>query len=505
MLLTFEQYISTILESSKIVDYNKSQKLLDVDLDLVKLPSKFDEYQIKRTANNFYNSVGDFLKLLQNNVESLVEIYSDKIFNDYDDRFINSYILDNLSDYGKSLYKTNKKFKSSIDGLRKLVESSKSFKALRKLSLEKGMTIDAIVYASAWIEYFTRMSGRKLPKESYPYIQKLTVENLPKTIYRGFYFDGAKISNVEKFLKLWSVGNKPMQKLKKVTSWTTSLNVASYFTIPDDNVKDSENGFAIILKATPTKANTIADLRNYEKGSYYSQMEVIMDENFLDYEVFMVKKGSQIFNNEIKSTDLFGSYSGSFADKPKRDVLRNPFGYWSFKGFDAERETLKTFVNLTPIEIENKQLGYYKEDFLPNFRNENLIKFWELFSISTGAFLKECFKTEIDFLEIIDKNTVKFKANFNISSLIPIKEIPKDLIYSINHNEDFYYTASVSVSATPLAINISATIQNVSFEPTDKRFDEIRKYTNLENFKTYLNDYFKNLFNRYKIVKINIL
>jgi hypothetical protein len=495
MLINFSDFCNKILESSKIVDYNKNKELLDIDLDSAKLPSKFNVDSYTASTNRNLSKISDFYNDIRQFVQIITNEFGTQIFDNFDERFVTPNIINDLSDFGKNLYKTDKRFKNSFDGLKEKVKNSKSFNALKKLGYEKGMTIDAIIYASSWIENFITKAGNKIPKIAYEYIKKLTIENLPKVIYRGFYYSADQIKDLPKFLKTWQKGNKPFQKLKKITSWTTSLPVASDFTIPQDNVTNEKNGFAIILKAIPKIENTIADLRNFENNSYHNQMEIIMDEDFVDYEVFMIKKGSKIGRDEINQVDLYGS----MGTRTKSDILRDPFGYWTYKGFESEKEKLKSFVNLTPVEIENKNLGYYVKDFIPNFKDENLKKYWEQFSISLGAIVRDSFKNEITILKIYNKNSVKITANVNLYDFkLKLKTLTP---YAVGDISNFYYTATISVAPTPLQTTVTVVVEDVKFENENPKFKELEKYKNLELFKKQLGIFYIDYYAKYKNLK----
>lgn len=205
----------------------------------------------------------------------------------------------------------------------------------RKLAKQYGFDPNDLVVAFNEIFRVQSMSFQRLKTEYWGVIKALTVDpnNLPKVIYRGFFMDGAKIKDPQKFLSQWSEGSYPNIKLGKPTSWSTSKATASSFMTDQSNIKDLENGYHILIKLTnPTEDELIGDFRNFEFSRFWNQQELMINpevkryqvEKLIRYKPYEKGKDSDYanFNKQNRKPG-----SGSFGSS-KKDMLINVFDYF---------------------------------------------------------------------------------------------------------------------------------------------------------------------------------
>lgn len=493
MITSFLDFLN---ESSKIIDYYRNNNLMDIDYD-VKYPKDFDFKREHTFIHNLGAKLSSYYKYVSDLQKRLFKLKSKYSTHFKPDFLINDFIpFDKyditkvLTDVGETDYYRNKEFKKDIEN----VYLKREFEALKKYANERGLTVNATIYAIAWINYFTNMAGNRIDPNAIQYIKKLTVESLPKVIYRGFFFDGDKLP--KNFDKVWIVGNKPNLKLKKITSWTTSLSTAIAFTDPQDKIKNVEEGYGIVLKGYPTKKDTIADLRNFELNNFYSQMELIMDSEFLDYEVYLIQKGGKVsINKDIKTIDL---HSGVLSIT-KKDILLKPFAYWNYKGLESERELLKTLIDKTPLEI-SKITDYKVEDFIADYTDTQFKKDLLNVNIAIGNFIKDVSNRKINLYEK-SKNEISFKSiltNYDLFDLLDLKR------FKIGFDDDlFEYDITANISEIyPNKINVSVTIN--SFDIIEQDNKELQVFLEKLDFYELFENYLVNRFSKYKIIHFSV-
>lgn len=258
------------------------------------------------------------------------------------------------------------------------------------------------------VKYYTSESGRKIPKEAKEALQKATVvpKELPKYVYRGMFYDGAKIKDRDKFLKKWYPGSKPGAKFAKPSSWSTSPAVAVSFMDAQDMVKDQENGFAIMLRYTITDPNMVlADLRNLPETTFWNQQEIILDPEVTDYEVLHIlpyEKGKEWDQTELfKLQSKLGRPAAGAFGYSKREILLQQYFYLPFLEISPIlKEKWKSYANLTAKEVKEKEhiAGLYNPEYEGKYEN---LKFplYVLVNKYIGGM-------DIRFKEAIDENSM---------------------------------------------------------------------------------------------------
>jgi len=162
------------------------------------------------------------------------------------------------------------------------------YKRFEKAMYKLGLSPSSVGQALDWVKYYTGGSYRKISPEVYDALQQITVDpsRLPKYIYRGFFFDGAKIKDREKFIQKWKEGSMPKAGLRKATSWSGDKGTAVSFMTDQDRVKNVDEGFHVLLKWKVRPESVVADLRNLPADyGFWNQHEFIVHPNVKDYVV----------------------------------------------------------------------------------------------------------------------------------------------------------------------------------------------------------------------------
>jgi hypothetical protein len=160
-------------------------------------------------------------------------------------------------------------------------------KKFHKESLKLGITDSAYKDALGVLGNYTSSSKKRLPKEVWDALRAITVKEsaLPAYVWRGIFYDGAKIKDREAFLKKWAPGSKPNVSQAKATSWSASRGTAIQFMTSQDFIKDFAGGYHVLLKWKVDPKLVIADLRNMPDLPFWNQQELIVSPEARDYEV----------------------------------------------------------------------------------------------------------------------------------------------------------------------------------------------------------------------------
>ena len=217
-----------------------------------------------------------------------------------------------FEDYGKrvepqdepllSLYTWMRKHYSEIQDWCKWIE--KALDGIRSLGAKKaekefmklGLSTNDVQVAMTYVKEWTSMSRKKLDPSVWPLLQKISVDDslLPQYLYRGIFYDGAKIKDPVKWKEKWYPGAKPGASQGKATSWTVDRGTAAEFMTDQDFIKDRENGYYMLLKWKVDPKLVIADLRNLPVDhTFWNQQEIIVSPEARDYEVDTMIPGSE--------------------------------------------------------------------------------------------------------------------------------------------------------------------------------------------------------------------
>ncbi len=256
------------------------------------------------------------------------------------------------------------------------VKNSYQDKKLSKDSLHKGYETDSYKELIKEIIKYTSMAKNKVDPNAWSHLRKLTVDekNLPTYVYRGLFYDGAKIKDRDKFLKKWYVGSFPKVRFTKISSWSADKSIAKGFMNPQDFVKDEKNGFYILLKYKITDPSiVIADFRNLPNLNFWSQKEILLSPDAVDYQV------EEIFDNK----DDFKKYRGNdytFGGQGYNEIdyiIRNYFNNTNINYKNLKDLTLRDVLNT--IKSDNKILN---DSINPIYLDINFSLFCFIFRIN---------------------------------------------------------------------------------------------------------------------------
>jgi hypothetical protein len=195
-----------------------------------------------------------------------------------------------LSDNWKEVQRIIKDYVNAIDGLR-----NREQKHYNNELLKLGVNASDLKKAMSWVQEWTSMSRKRMPEDVWPLLKTISVDSgkLPKVLYRGIFYDGAKIKDQQKFLEKWKPGSQPGAGQGKATSWSIDRGTASSFMQAQDFIKDQQNGFHVLLKWEVDEKEVICDLRNLPVDhKYWNQQEFIVSPAARNYTVDTLIPGS---------------------------------------------------------------------------------------------------------------------------------------------------------------------------------------------------------------------
>lgn len=388
--MTIEQRISILEKKLKITEKNALQSYISKHPEKIKEFGLGDYYSWKEIAQKVIRD-----NPIEEKWYEILKKFEAKYPYCFKDIYINSsYTLDKLLSEKEPFewFKNNEKhsyekYKLDFDKYFDDFIREKDLKKLKILNVEKnnyaetkfkqlantyGINVKDLAEGFREIYRMQSSSYQKLKPETYNLLKAITVvpSELPKVLYRGFFMDGAKIKNREKFLKQWEVGNTPKVKLGKPTSWSTSKAVATRFMVDQDRVKNKEEGYHILLKVTNPKFDeVIADFRNFDFSGYWNQQEVLLSPEITRYTVEEILP-YQEYNDPNNAYKEFGNKNakpgaGSFG-MTKNEVLLDIF---NLSKYDISLDTkieYKEIKDLTIGELVKRGLlrtTFFTEDY----------------------------------------------------------------------------------------------------------------------------------------------
>ena len=241
--------------------------------------------------------------------------------------------------------------------------------------MKLGISPKDVEVAMTFIQEWTSMSRKKLDPSAWPILKKISVSpsSLPKYIYRGIFYDGAKIKDQKKFIEQWSPGMKPGVSQGKATSWSVDRGTAASFMQNQDFIKDSQGGYYVLLKWEVDPNLVICDLRNLPVDHlFWNQQEIIVDPSAKNYEVDTIIPGADDETYREFSRTIKGGQSSMGMNK--KDFITRAFLKIPYDTIDInDRIVWKELCMMTLKEVNDK----YKADFYSPSVKENP-KFGEL-------------------------------------------------------------------------------------------------------------------------------
>ena len=181
---------------------------------------------------------------------------------------------------------------------------------LEKMALQFGTKADVLEDALKEITKYRAMSGQKIDAGALDAIKTITVTHAPGKIYRGWFLDGEKLSKIKGIEDL-KEGDTFQFSFGKPSSWSTMKETAYSFAGSQDMVKDSANGYMMVISYTPSIDEVQADLRSPVLSfvtKYYNQQEIILENGKKTFTVEWINKGDDY---KKKLDQVHGSNGGS--------------------------------------------------------------------------------------------------------------------------------------------------------------------------------------------------
>ena len=215
---------------------------------------------------------------------------------------------------------------NAVSGLKN--RASKAFQNdLKKI----GINQKDLETAMSWIQEWTSMSRKRLPENVWPILQDISVDSskLPKYVYRGLFYDGAKIKDQKKFLDKWKIGEAPNASQGKATSWSVDPSTASAFMDSQDFIKDQKNGYYMMLRWEVDPKFVIADLRNLPVDhKFWNQQEIIVSPEAKNYTIYAMISGSedrQVYRDYVSTLRGAQGGWGQLKKEMMSGFLTHPF------------------------------------------------------------------------------------------------------------------------------------------------------------------------------------
>lgn len=389
-----------------------------------------------------------------------IDRYLDRDF----DKFINnldswSYISKNFDDKILSeikenwdvLYKQIRNYNKEIDAFKNRLSNK-----LNKIAKRKGVSRKVLEDSIDWLIHYTDMSGKKIPKEIFDALNHITVDknDYPLTVYRGIFYDGAKIKDKEKFLKKWYKGSKPKLKNRKATSWSTDISVAKSFMTDQDMVKDNENGYHMMLKYDITNPDdVVADLRKLDWLGFWSQQEILLSPSATDYEVLEM----------FPYTDNY--YKDENKDLPYRKYINNSnlSNYGGMSGKD-----IKSIIKNDLFNAMLSNLPYDKKIEILSYKDK---KVKDVMNMTYGN--EQYGELNLALYQFVKNMWAK------LEEFISYESVKVSIGYNFNSNNKGKYNAEniviTSLQRQPLNFVFEIDFSNVDIDNNEVTVDDIIK------------------------------
>jgi hypothetical protein len=396
-------------------------------------------------------------------------------------------------------YSDKKNYNKTVKQLKSLVKYGKYIDDFYKRQIQKaeaklGITWNEIKEGFKHIDYFRNSSGRTIPKTLYPFLHAVTIKankvKLPKTVYRGYFIDGEKVDSKQDY----TVGSKIKLNNKKATSWSTSIGMAIEFSSADNNIKDKENGYQLVVKYDiQSEDDIIADFRGFKEMSFFNQQEILISSKVKYATIVYSKKGNDyktsITNNKPRKK---GDSAVSFK---LSDYLENPEKIKNSNLSIDDKIKLKEAFNMTLDEFLKKYpmltSHYPKIGCLGKTNAYLALNFKDYFDVITNCSYngfdinKGSLEVELNLVKDLESKGIKIENLW-----MPEITITISANYTIKPNG---YNPKITAIVT--YFNIVAE-PGENFEHNTSIIDKVKKeiVSNLNTLKLYIpqSDVFKN-------------
>jgi hypothetical protein len=398
----------------------------------------------------------DYNKKIEPNEEPLVSIY----------RWMKNHYKE-IQDFCKWL-------DVALAGIKRL-----GYKKAEKEFMKIGLSTNDVKVAMTYIKEWTSMSRKKLDPSVWELLNKISVDEklLPQYVYRGIFYDGAKIKDPVKWKEKWYPGSQPGVSQGKATSWTIDRKTAMGFMTDQDFIKDRDNGYYMLLKWKVDPKLVIADLRNLPVDhTFWNQQEIIVSPEAKDYEVDSMVPGTEGYEGLKKFQNESPGGQGAYGQTKSDFAL-------SF--MSSPYETLSPGTRMEFKQISKMTLGEYRKSY-PNSRitadaqwnNVSMALYNYATKYCSNILFLSTSRDEIKFNVSYDLRGLDYSQNPNIKSMYTkyydemkfnqfagVKEIVSN-VGSIKLIDDDYYDMDIQVN-----LPTSFSIQNRDGKTSDRDID----------------------------------
>lgn len=481
--MKFKHYLSLLLERSAVADYYLANpdKLKNMCITISKKAENTDiqrgiefNFRNSREYEKLYNKKGkiyDEFKEIADKLKAEYNIVNPKdtwtSFRYFDD-------MEKYIDFKKANPRTSTpvfdKFAKDAQLYFSIEYIMRYYPKLylEKMALQFGTKADVLEDALKEITKYRSMSGQKIDSGALDAIKAITVTHAPGKIYRGWFLDGEKLSKIKGIENL-KEGDTFQFSFGKPSSWSTMKETAYSFAGSQDMVKDSKNGYMMVLSYTPSIDEVQADLRSPVLSfvtKYYNQQEIILENGKKTFTVEWISKGDdyQKINNQVH-----GSNGGS-SSMSNRDIILATVQETSYnpalKKYINEFETAVKISSMLTADVIKKYPHLINYDFTDlekkePFRLVMLLArpFYDLSIIEKNG--KDSFKVETKSREpkfwqykiqldvkISDYDVMFTKPKMKISNPIMISpegekmEVDKELLDLVTKSAKQYFNIS---------------------------------------------------------------
>ena len=328
-----------------------------------------------------------------------------------------------------------------------------------KQATERGVNARDYRAAMAWAKHYMSMSGKAIPKEVWPVLHKITVNppDLPEVVYRGLFFDGAKIKDLETWQKKWHPGSKPGLKPRKATSWSTSIGLATQFMNSQDMIKDNENGFAILLKYEINSLDdVVADFRNLPDNTFWNQQEILLSTEAKNYEVVAVIPYQEYSaaDNKLKAFQKKHSAPNASAmgsSKPEL-LVQNFFKINQMQVSPRLKEQWRSFATATVAQVK-KVIPV--NNYSTEYENRLLSVKFPLYCLLAGNSKFGTKRWNINIDDAVDTNTVGviLSASLNSDDFNKPSKVTKKIVGDLKAGSSETITTNANLTLVNDAYN----------------------------------------------------
>lgn len=361
---------------------------------------------------------------------------------------------------------------NAVSGLKDRVR--KSFQNdLKKI----GVNEKDLATAMSWIQEWTSMSRKRLPEDVWPILQDISVDagKLPKYVYRGLFYDGAKIKDQKKFLDKWKIGEAPNASQGKATSWSVDPGTAAAFMDSQDFIKDEKNGYYMMLRWEVDPKFVIADLRNLPVDhKFWNQQEIIVSPEAKNYTIYAMISGSedrQVYRDYVAS--IKGGQGGW--GQLKKDMMSG-FLTHPFDTIDVNtRIEWKRISHMTVAEVKD-EYGFktnYIEEIQSKIQDCNYALVDLVKSASASSYPFRMYP-----IGAISEDEIEIAIEVGLSDLdygqsVELKDIVKTVKNEIDYNQFYNPTKIYSTGSVKIIHNGFYNIQIIFNLP--KKFEIVKQ------------------------------